>query len=83
MQTINDAKLKTLSNIAKTGFTLMIIGFLFAITETIYFWSYLPPESKNEMICDRVSLYITGSGSLLMMYSIITKTIIDIKNVLK
>ena len=34
------------------GFLLMIVAFLFAISETVYFGNKLLPKSNSEYICD-------------------------------
>lgn len=67
----------------KIGFVLMIIGIIFAVTETIYFGSNWLPESREEFICDYIACAIVHSGIALMFYAMTNSTITQIKEILK
>ena len=46
----------------------MLIGFIFAVTETIYFGSNWLPESKEEVACDIIAAAICLYGLGLLMF---------------
>lgn len=51
------------------GFVLMIVGFLFGVAETIYFGNNMFPINKYELLCDFISLSISGIGcTILIVY---------------
>ena len=48
--------------LAYIGFTMMIAGFIFAVVETVYFGNNWLPQTRDEILCDCISLSVTGAG---------------------
>ena len=48
------------------GYILIAFGIIFAIVETIYFGGNLLASSKNEFMCDMLSLGSFVAGSLIV-----------------
>jgi hypothetical protein len=61
---------KTHRKIAYIGLILMLSGYVFGVIETLYFGSNWLPESREELICDCISLLVSGSGCGLFVYAI-------------
>ncbi len=60
---------KLTSKMANTGIIVFLIGFAFAIIETLYFGSNWMPESRAEFICDAYAAKISGAGMGIWIYS--------------
>ncbi len=60
----------SLRRMAITGFSLMILGFILGLIETLYFQSTYLPNSKIEFTYDLLSMMIVGMGSGLFLYSL-------------
>jgi hypothetical protein len=48
------------------GYILIVFGILFVIIETVYFGGNLFPSSRNEFMCDMISLGCVVGGSLIV-----------------
>lgn len=63
-------KKKFYKKMALKGFIMMCMGWIFGISETIYFGSHWLPESKFEFICDMVAQSFVSAGCALLIYGL-------------
>lgn len=73
---------KTYRRMARIGVALMIIGFVFAVIETVHFRSEFLPESNLEFFCDFTAAFVCGGGSFLFLYAIASYSVIKVKEII-
>lgn len=67
-----------LRKVCKLGFLFMIIGFVFGIIETAFWGFNFRPINDNELLCDKIALFIGGLGCFLYAVAILLKLKITI-----
>lgn len=65
------------------GLIIMLIAFVFAVTETIYFGYNLFPKTDGEILCDYISAYVYGGGQSLVLWGVLNKAYLDYKEITK
>lgn len=74
-------KTKEYKRAALIGFILMIVGYISTLTSAVYLGTHVIPTSELEFLCDVLAASIAASGCTLMIFGIISQTILEIKEI--